>query len=230
MSALTTATTMSESANRFQSAAEIQTEIRATQAELPYKKAQIKAKKAEIEAEIEPLRQALRRKRTELKGEFARWKSEYGLRPLRQRLFDLDVLLFARHRNLLCQWFTHSRALHPIPEGWVKQDYDPDCLSGLERYDHPSRRRTAELTFFQANDPPLYIIRFVLSIDPADEDYEPVTADEATELREALYPMLSSAWQPVQVDEVWFETVAKLFFSDGPQFPIIVPSAEPARS
>jgi hypothetical protein len=235
MSESTSATTESETINRFQSAAEIQDVIWATQREFQAKKSEIKAKKTQIELVIDlfrqVLRQDLRRKRTELRAEFARWNSENGLRPLRKRLSHLKELMFAHHRNLLRQWFTNSRALHPIPAGWVSEsDGDRIGPSTLERYNHLSRRRTANLSFRQGSvNPAHFVIHLVLDIVPPYVDYEPITADEATEVRESLYPKLSSAWQPVQGEGVWVRTVANLLFSDGPQFPIPVPATEPTR-
>jgi hypothetical protein len=226
MTASTTATTMPKTAKRFQSAAEIQAEIRAAQTALL-------AKKPEINAELEPLLQALRRKRTELKARFAGWKSENGLRPLGKWVSRSEALRFAHHRNLLCQWLTHSRAQHPTPEGWVKQlchpEYPPRFQ--LERYNHPSGRRTAELHLIQDRvNPAHFITHFVLWIAGPADDYEAVTADEGTQARESLYPMSSSAWQAVRAEGSWFETDGDLFFSDdGPQFPNPAPASEPAR-
>jgi hypothetical protein len=231
---------MSETANRFQSAAEIQAEIRATQAALPAnkteieaRKTEIEAKKAEIEAEIEPLLQALRLKRTELQAKFARWESENGRRDLGKWLTHLEALLFAHHLNLFFQWLTHSRAQHAIPEGWAKRFCYPEYpyYGQLQRYYHPSRRRTAELDIRQDRvNPAHFIFNFVLLLDLHDKAYCPISADEGTEVRVSLYPMLSCAWQTVCADGEWFQTKGNLLISDdGLQYPNPIPAAEPTR-
>jgi hypothetical protein len=240
MSVSTSATTVSESANRFQSAAELQAEIRATQAALPAnkaeieaRKAEIEAKKAEIEAEIESLLQALRLKRTELQAKFGRWESENGLSDLGKWLTHLEALLFAHHRNIFFQWLTHSRVQHPIPEEWVKRFWYPEWPHQwqLQRYYHPSRRRTVELHIEQDKvNPAHFIFEFVLLLDRHDKAYGPITADEGTEVRVSLYPMLSCAWQTVCADGEWFQTKGNLLISDdGLQFPNPIPAAELTR-